>query len=212
MDAARVFPHFGPHHGPQADMIAGTNAFAYEGKTYANSAHTTVVKDTCITCHMTLPEGRYGLSPAIGSHSFNIAGEVHEAETLNTAGCLSCHKDMTQVKGAPVFNKSAAADYDNDGRVEPLQQEVKGLLEVLVNPAGSGLLQRLSPPMYKADGSWNFVREGKRTKMEVAALYNYKFVLEDRSLGIHNAKYAIQILYDTIVSLKPGFDVSKRPN
>jgi hypothetical protein len=115
-DAAKVSPNFGPHHGPQADMMAGTNAWEYAGKTYSNSAHTTTVKDTCVTCHMTLPEGRYGLSPAIGSHSFNIAAEVHEQEKLNTAGCLACHKDMSQAKEAAVFSKSAAADYDNDGK------------------------------------------------------------------------------------------------
>ncbi|MBA7528418.1 hypothetical protein ES705_20601 [subsurface metagenome] len=40
---------------------------------------------------------------------------------------------------------------------------------------------------------------------------NYKYVLEDRSLGVHNAAYAIQILYDTIESLDPGFDTSNRP-
>ena len=210
--AAKVSPNFGPHHGPQADMIAGTNAFEYEGKSYANSAHSTVVKDTCITCHMTLPEGRYGLSPAIGSHSFNIAGEVHEQEKLNTAGCLACHKDMAQAKEAVVFNKSAAADYDNDGKVEPLQLEVEGLLQLLVSASGNGLLQRLSPPLFKPDGSWNAVKEGTRSVKEMAALYNYKFVKEDRSLGVHNAKYAVQILYDTIESLKPGFDTSKRPN
>ncbi len=93
-----------------------------------------------------------------------------------------------------------------------LHLEVEGLLQMLVNSSGSGLLQRLSPPLYKPDGSWNTVKEGKRTKTEIAALYNYKYVLEDRSRGIHNAKYAIQILYDAIESLKPGFDVTKRPN
>ena len=45
---------------------------------------------------------------------------------------------------------------------------------------------------------------------ETAALYNYKYILEDRSRGIHNAPYTIQLLYDSIEKLDPGFDVSKR--
>jgi hypothetical protein len=49
-----------------------------------------------------------------------------------------------------------------------------------------------------------------RTVKETAAVYNYKYVAEDRSRGIHNAPYTIQILYDTIQSLDPSFDVSKR--
>jgi hypothetical protein len=52
MDAARISANFGAHHGPQADMVAGTNAFEYQGKTYSSSAHTTVVRDTCAACHM----------------------------------------------------------------------------------------------------------------------------------------------------------------
>jgi hypothetical protein len=44
----------------------------------------------------------------------------------------------------------------------------------------------------------------------MAALYNYKFVLEDRSRGMHNAPYTIQILYDSLKALDPGFDTSAR--
>jgi hypothetical protein len=35
-------------------------------------------------------------------------------------------------------------------------------------------------------------------------------VAEDRSRGIHNAPYTIQVLYDTIETLDPSFDTSKR--
>ena len=118
-------------------------------RAYSSSAHTTVVRDTCVACHMALPQGRYCLSPEIGSHSFNLKGAVHDAEVLNTAACLTCHKDVAPVQGTLLFNEPA--DFDNDGEVEPLQ------LEVLVNKDGSGLLQHLSPPMYRPDGTWNVV-------------------------------------------------------
>jgi hypothetical protein len=66
--------------------------------------------------------------------------------------------------------------------------------------------------MYKADGSWNRTKSEKmRSVEELGALYNYKFVLEDRSRGIHNATYTIQILYDSLETLDPKFDSSKRP-
>jgi hypothetical protein len=45
----------------------------------------------------------------------------------------------------------------------------------------------------------------------VAALYNYKFVLEDRSKGVHNTPYAVQLLMDSIKALDKSFDDSKRP-
>ena len=45
----------------------------------------------------------------------------------------------------------------------------------------------------------------------VAALYNYKFVLEDRSKGVHNMTYAVQIMMDSLKALEKSFDDSKRP-
>jgi hypothetical protein len=45
----------------------------------------------------------------------------------------------------------------------------------------------------------------------MAALYNYKFILEDRSKGVHNSTYTIQVLYDSLKALDSRLDDSKRP-
>lgn len=203
---------WGAHHGPQADMLAGTNAYEFPGKKYASSVHMALPAANCVTCHMSLPSGRYSLSPAIGGHSFRIAGEVHGEHKVNTAGCTNsgCHGAMTQVKGTHYFDKAAAQDYDGDGKVETAQEEVIGLLEKFVNPKGSGMLQTMKEPMYDAKGK--FVNTKAQYPPEtVAALYNYKFVLEDRSNGIHNLTYAVQILMDSLKALDKNFDDAKRP-
>ena len=210
-DAKGISSHFGAHHGPQADIIAGANAFENPANRYSSSAHKMVVKDGCVSCHMALKEGRYSASPALGGHSFGIEAEVHEAGKLNISACASCHKDIKQVRGKEIFDLKAKADFDLDGTVEPLQAEVEGLLEGFVNTNGTGYLQRLNPPMYKADGSWAGSKTGSWTIEEVAALYNYKMFLEDRSKGVHNATYTIQILYDSLKALDPGLDDSLRP-
>ena len=211
MPAASVSSHFGAHHGPQTDLLAGTNAYEFAGKSYSSSVHMTATKNGCIDCHMALPKGRYSASPELGGHSFRIVGEVHGAEKVNVSACVNCHKDIGQVAGTDFYDKEAEDDYDLDGTVEALQEEVEGLLHMFVNAEGTGLLQTLDPPMYKADGSWNTVREGDRTLEQVAAVYNYKMVEEDRSKGIHNSTYVVQILYDTIQGLDPSFDAAKRP-
>jgi hypothetical protein len=206
------FDFWGAHHGPQADMLAGTNAYEFPGKKYSSSAHARRSKAECITCHMTQPKQRYALMPTIGGHSFRIGGEVHEAPKLNNAGCLTsgCHDEMKQVAGKHLFDSPAEADYDGDGKVEMLQEEVQGLLERIINKQGSGLLQTMKEPLYDAKGA--FIRSKTQYPLEVvAALYNYKFVLEDGSKGIHNSKYAIQLLIDSIKALDAGFDDSKRP-
>ncbi|MFB0508558.1 MAG: hypothetical protein ACETWT_17695 [Thermodesulfobacteriota bacterium] len=204
--------HWGPHHGPQADMLGGTNAYEFSGKKYSNSIHARLKKADCVTCHMAQPTGRYSLAPAIGGHSFNVEGEVHEEPKVNAAGCLGsgCHKEMKQVKGATIFDKKARADYDGDGKVENVQEEVQGLYERLINKQGTGLLQTMKDPLYDAKGE--FIKNKVKYPVEVVAgLYNYKFVQEDRSKGIHNSKYAIQLLMDSIKALDPKFDDSKRP-
>jgi hypothetical protein len=229
MAANTISAPWGAHHGPQADMILGTNAYQDPRKSYATSPHKLVVKDGCVSCHMSLPQGRYGFSPSVGGHSFNISGDVHEAEKLNTSGCVTCHKDITQAVGTHAWSKAggagvvwiekpavfgikAKADYDQDGKAEMVQDEVQGLLDRLVNKSGTGLLQTAKPPFYDATGAYVGNQTKENLPLEkVAALYNYKFVLEDRSRGVHNATYTFEVLYDTIAILDPSFDVSRRP-
>jgi formate-dependent nitrite reductase cytochrome c552 subunit len=204
----KIDADWGPHRGPQADIVRGTNAYEFPGKKYGSSAHKDIINDGCISCHMNLPKGRAaGLSLQVGGHSFQLAGE-----TLNLTACNSCHRDVTQAHGAPVFNVIAREDYDHNGKKEPYQLEVQGLLDQLVNKDGTGVLQSIDQPFYNSDGSFHAVKtDVMRSVAEVGALYNYRMIVNDRSLGIHNAKYAIQVLYDSIQALDPQFDTSLRP-
>ncbi|HET6487452.1 MAG TPA: hypothetical protein VFH83_13580 [Spirochaetia bacterium] len=210
--ANTITPSWGAHQSPQADIVEGTNLYEFPGKKYSSSAHKDVIPDGCLGCHMALPRGRYGFNSSVGGHSFTIVGQVEGAVSVNTAGCISCHKDLKAVPGSDAFDIIAQEDYDHNGVKEPVQVEVAGLLSVLVNAQGTGLLQRLDPPFYKSDGSFNEVTStAKRPALEIAAFYNYRMIADDRSRGIHNAKYVIQVLYDTIHALNPQFDVSRRP-
>ena len=219
-EAKSVFAFFGAHHGPQADAVAGTNAWEFAGKAYSSSAHKDVVQDGCVACHMSLPEGRYGFSPGLGGHSFNVSADVHEVGKVNNSGCLSCHPDLKQVAGAEIFDLKAKADYDRDGTIEPVQLEVQGLLDAFVNKKGTGALQTMEPPMFKKDAEatfaglgagWANSRTGQWSEAQLGALYNYKFFVEDRSRGVHNATYTLQVLYDSLKALNSSFDVSLRP-
>jgi len=211
---ARTIPSdsWGAHHGPQSDMLLGTNGYEFPGKSYGKSAHAFLPKANCVTCHMTLPAGRYSFSPAIGGHSCKLEGEVHEQPTLNVAGCLAsgCHKEMKQVKGTVYFDRKAPADYDGDGKIKTIEEEIQGLCERIINKNGTGLLQKMKDAPYDAKGK--FINNKIQYPIEVtAALYNYKFVLEDGSKGIHNTTYAVQLLMDSIKALDKGFDDSGRP-
>jgi hypothetical protein len=121
MDARSVSGHWRAHHGPQSDLVSGTNAYEYPGKRYSSSPHMDILADGCVTCHMSLPEGRYSSGPEVGGHSFNIVGEVHEAEKVNVSGCVGCHEGIGQLTGTQMFDIEAKADYDRDGTVEAVQ-------------------------------------------------------------------------------------------
>jgi hypothetical protein len=219
MDAADVSSHWGGHHGPQSDVLNGTNAYEYPRKRYSSSPHKDVITDGCVSCHMSLPEGRYSFSPELGGHSFNIVGEVHEAGKVNLSACAGCHDGIGQVRGEEVFDIKAKADYDRDGTVEAAQMEVQGLLDALVNKNGTGYLQNTNPPMFQKDaeatfhdlGKWAGSRSGSWSEAEIGALWNYKLIVEDRSRGVHNLTYTIQVLYDTLKALDPGLNDSLRP-
>ncbi len=207
LSANKIGPDWGSHRSPQADILRGTNAYEFPGKKYGSSAHKDIINDGCISCHMSLPKPRAGLSLGVGGHSFQIGGD-----RLNLSACISCHRDVTQASRTQAFNIIAQEDYDQNGRKEPFQLEVQGLLNRFVNKNGTGVLQEIGLPFYNSDGSFNSVRsDAVRPIAEVAALYNYRMIADDRSLGIHNTKYVIQVLYDTLQALDPQFDVSLRP-
>src|SRR5512142_1325286 len=57
----------------------------------------------------------------VGAHTFNTTNAGFDYG----ASCKSCHGDVKD------FNLKAKADYDGNGKVEGVQDEVKGLLQVV---------------------------------------------------------------------------------
>jgi hypothetical protein len=178
---------FGPHHGPQTDMFVGANAVTY-GKDIPSSAHYGSIEDSCATCHMqatstTNPEWTHA-----GGHTWEMAWDGPNGRVELTAACTSCHGE---IEG---FN-FRRLDYDGDGIVEGVQTEVRGLLDrlaIMLPPVG------VPKPNHSAT---NLGINSKWTKKELAAGYNYLFVVEDGSWGAHNMSYAVGILKAAIADL-----------
>lgn len=150
----------GPHEGTSSDLFAGTGAWEFPGKgyTFPSSAHPTVVKDACVTCHM---------KPTAN------ATPMHQMKPL-LAACQNCH-------GANFasFEVKAKGDYDGNGEVGTVQEEVEGLMK---------LVEAQLPPMpYESNKKLD-------TPAKRGAAYNILFVERDRSEGVHNTLYAIGLL------------------
>lgn len=175
---------FGPHHGPQTDMLEGVNAITY-GKDIPSSAHREVTEDSCVTCHMQEVTSGAAFTHA-GGHTFNLKWDggtpdntADDVEVLDA--CVQCHGQIT------TFDLKRQ-DYDGDGVVDGVQTEVKHLLDKL------GMLL---PPV----GSPTVTIASSYTKPQLKAAFNYEFVLEDGSYGVHNVSYAVGLLKASIADL-----------
>ncbi len=184
VDGTELDTRFGPHYSNQADMLIGANAYEYDGYNYAKSAHS-LAPQGCVHCHMSQSSFE-----TIGGHAFNMRDD--DAELENITGCndenYSCHggdiDDLDHV---------AEADFDWNGDIEGIQTEVHGLLDSLqVLLINAGLIEEDDGEIHPVDD--RFVT----TADSVGALYNWLFVEEDRSVGVHNTDYAVGLLRSAI--------------
>jgi hypothetical protein len=143
-----------PHYSSVAELLNDTGGVTY-GATVPNSPHSMLVgaapvpnpayKDQttakflwskvgdnkgnipgpCVVCHMAagLHDAKDPNVYKVGDHSFNTVSPDGKFEY--GAACKSCHGEVKD------FNLKAKADYDGNGKVEGVQDEVKGLLNVL---------------------------------------------------------------------------------
>lgn len=168
-DGVKMSSHFGPHHSNQGDMLAGTGGYEYSGVTYTSSPHT-IQTETEDGCIACHMEvsDRY----VLGGHSWNM--EWEEEENLNACNQSGCHGGATEV-----------ATFDHNGvhtTVDSLMAELRDKLIV------ANLLDEEDHPISRVVA----------TADSAGAVYNYKFVEEDRSKGIHNTHYAIQLLESSL--------------
>jgi cytochrome c1 len=177
--------HFGPHEGPQADMLQGVNGFTY-GKQIPTSAHAFVVKDTCVACHMQTVATTDPGFLQVGGHTFKPSATLAGTNTQEslTGACQNCHGPEITNFDFPLF------DYNNDGSIEGVQTEVQHLLDQL-----SALL----PPNGNAKTSLTIDSTWTRPQLEAA--YNWLFVNNDGSHGVHNTAYAVGLLKASIADL-----------
>ncbi len=182
---------FGPHDNPQGDMVEGINAYTY-GKAIPSSAHRNTVSDLCVGCHMqTVNVGDPAFLKA-GGHTFEMSYTVVANGVTNkvakTDTCAQCHGPIAS------FNMPIQ-DYDGDGVIDGVQTEVQHLLDKLSTllPNSTGVLDGLAKSSLSVKTNW--------TQPQLEAAYNWQFVNNDGSKGVHNAPFATGLLKASIADL-----------
>lgn len=114
-------------HSPQADLSYGQAGYDLGPKDFPPLEGIACARDAgegCVTCHM----DKGPLNPnepgyrQMGDHTFRMTSK----EGLpNTRPCQSCHA------GRQSFNPRAIADFDGDGQVKGVREEIEGLMNLL---------------------------------------------------------------------------------
>lgn len=181
----------GPHHSVQGDMLAGVNAYENIAPdfTFATSRHI-LVQDACVTCHT---------SPNDGDPELGIATFTGHTFLPTVHACQPCHGELEDFSDV-----LAKDDFDGDGTIEGVQEEVQGLLatleEVIIDACPTEECRTKLTENFEANnGNATLTTPAMR-----AASYNWAFVSFDGSSGVHNAAYSIQLLQKSIESMNPA--------
>jgi hypothetical protein len=183
---------FLPPQSAAAEMLAGVGGYTF-GETLTNSPHVNAFRwgGGCVGCHMVSASGEGAgdflsatMNEPVGEHTFlvrwdNGTPDDPSDDIENLRACAPCHGDI------PRLNGPAAADYDGDGVVGDVQDEVQGLLDLVRRQLmAAGVAWQDEAPYW-----------GPAEGIELrAGVYNWSYVNNDGSGGMHNTARAVELL------------------
>ncbi len=195
-----------PHYAIAAATLLGGDAqggYQYAGKTYVGRFAHVEDYQTCTQCH-----------------------DPHDT-ALNPDTCSPCHSNVVDRADLRDIRRSAV-DYDGDGDTrEPIAAEIavfhNALYSAIKNYAANVIKQPIvyegTYPYFFTDTNANGIADpdetnyGNRyvtwTPRLVQAAYNYQFVMEDHGAYMHNARYVLQLLYDSLENLGETVSVTE---
>jgi hypothetical protein len=203
---------FGPHDSTAGEMLLGINGYTY-GLDIPSGSHFNTVSNTCVGCHMQTVDSKDPGFTKVGDHTFSMAYSMVTTNGITNVVdqvkvCVQCHGPIED------FNL-VRKDYDGDGTIDGIQDEVQHLLDKLSTMLPNGT--------YRADGKYvadglvkpidgrNTVKTNWPAKFLQAA-WNHMFVTVEGSHGIHNAPYAIGLLKASIADLSGDYNNDGLPD
>lgn len=181
--AARLAPH-----SPQADLSYGRGGYAIPPPTgielpaLVGIACAKDAGEGCVSCHM--DKGPLAGEPGhrtVGDHTFRMTSSEG---TPNTRPCQACHE------GRASFDPTAKGDYDGDGRVEGVRDEVDGLLALLRARLGAAIEARSYRGCDAGKAAGVSVKAGDRYRIVVTDLLGFDLGDCDRSGAIEREERA----------------------
>jgi hypothetical protein len=175
----KATPRFAPHPSVQAPVLLGYGGIR-DGLNVGNTAKHGAVENLCVGCHMT------DNADGVPTHTFAPPEDPSKI-------CGKCHQGITD------YNRKVRADYDGNGTVGGIQDEVTGLLGKL-NAATAKAMN--ADTLNESEGRILF-KSGDTTvtapipdKVYQAA-YNWALITNDKSMGVHNPGFTVTLLQES---------------
>jgi hypothetical protein len=190
------------HYGVAAAVMHGSEVrggFEYGGQSYAGRFSHVPSANSCVACH-----------------------EPHTTEVA-TESCAACHQGVDDITSI----RTQHADFDGDGVTSGgIRDEIDGLharldtairtyaTEVTGQPIG---YNKNSYPYFFIDGNGDGTIDADEaiypnqydswTPRLLMAAYNYQIVAKDGGAWVHNPRYALQLLHDSVLSLSERIEI-----
>lgn len=210
------------HYGTAGAVYAGMGGVEFAGATaYENSIHTTIA--SCQDCHMAPQTGRAGghTFAAKGNLSGCNASGCHTGLTATSANFWVTPRADVKAKldelaakltinGVDILNRNA--DATTNLWASNTTKNYDGYLNIYdpaTNPSGvssnpNGIFQNPSPSSSWSQAQKDFnltLPKITLTNAQMGGLINFQLCLRDFSLGIHNYKYTMALLKNSIAVL-----------
>lgn len=188
---ATVFAdRFYPHYSPQSDMFLGANGYEYGQNFTGQGTHKNVMTNACVDCHMVA-------DPDTSVNKFGEANHYMKMTDQNGKDriyvCKRCHISVTTS-----FNDvKAQSDYDQNGKMEGVQTEIQGLL----NKLKAVLPKDSTGEVVTMARDSNIVKKFPGYPKILGPMWDYYFVKNDWSMGVHNTRYAVSLLQASLAQV-----------
>lgn len=175
--------HWGPHHAGATDLLLGQNGHTFGDQLLpelTRSGHMRV-ENTCAGCHMAAtPDTGTVARDKIGMHSWAIKYTAPDGKVYeNLNSCKSCHVDIQKEKKA-------------------FHDKVEGLMKKIALNL---------PPYGKEEIDRDLIQSSVNSTLLKKVFWNYLYVEEDHSHGVHNPRYAVYLLQKSLQALGVPTDV-----
>lgn len=175
----------GFHHGPQANILAGTGFVEFEGSIdypeVGSAAH--LSQASCTGCHM----AEFNLVDGIGQYGQPVeVGQGGHSFIPTLKSCNDCHS------GADL---ESSDHYDYSGARTLIQAQLDALRDRLVE------LGTITMTVVDGENVYAAYTGGPVPILHARAYFNWHGIDEDRSTGVHNPKYVRAILNNSLEAL-----------